>query len=315
LRVLVTGGLGFLGQVLAMTLVDHGHEVVALTRRPVAQPPTGIRIVQADLCDRAGLTASLAGVPLDAVVHLAARTGVRESFADPLGYYETNAGGTLNLLLALRETRPPDAGPLRLVFSSTSAVYGSGRQGVLGEDLPPRPGNPYAASKLVAEDVIGYHAATGSIGAITLRCFNIAGAHAGVVDPNPTRIISAALRAAARATPHVLINGDGSAVREFTHVQDAAEAFRLALLAVTPGEHEVLNLGTGDGVSMGEVVRIAEKVTGRAVPVEYGPAAAEAQTLVADSSRIRTRLAWTPRRSSIEMIVNDMWSAVTSATE
>jgi UDP-glucose 4-epimerase len=197
---------------------------------------------------------------------------------------------------------------VRFVFSSASAVYGSGRPGRLSEDLEPRPENPYAASKLAAEQLIGYHAATGAIGAITLRCFNIAGAYAGISDPNTTRIISAALRAAAGETPHVLVNGDGSAVREFTHVRDVAEAFRLALDAAAPGGHETLNVGTGEGVTMRDVVRVAEKVTERPVPVRHGPPAREAHTLVADATRIREALGWSPARSSIETIVRDAWA-------
>jgi UDP-glucose 4-epimerase len=311
LRVLVTGGLGFLGRVLTAALVEDGNEVIALTREQRGE--AGVRVVEADLRDRDALARALAGTPVDAVAHLAARTGVRESFADPLGYYETNLGGTLNLLRVLSDPRLAGAGPVRLVFSSTSAVYGSDRPGVLGEHLTPQPQNPYAASKLAAEQVIGYHAATGAIGAITLRCFNIAGASDGVADPNPTRIISAALRAAARETPHVRINGDGSAVREFTHVRDAAEAFRLALAAVTAGVHQVLNLGTGEGVAMGDVVRIAERVTDRPIPVTYGPPASEAHTLIADNSRIRDTLGWRPIRSSIETIVDDMWSVMMAA--
>jgi UDP-glucose 4-epimerase len=133
-------------------------------------------MVRADLRDRAALAEALASVPVSGVCHLAARTTVRESFADPLGYYDTNVVGTLNLLTALRDSRPADAEPVRLVFASTSAVYGSDRPGRLSEDLEPHPENPYAASKLTAEQIIGYHAATGAVGTISLRCFNIVGA-------------------------------------------------------------------------------------------------------------------------------------------
>jgi UDP-glucose 4-epimerase len=289
-RILITGGGGYLGRVLTVTLREHGHEVTALDR-------------SADLRDRSRLAAAIHAGSFDGVCHLAARTTIRDSFADPLGYYDTNLAGTLNLLSSLRDVPA-------VVFASTSAVYGSDRPGVLTEDLDPRPENPYAESKLAAEKLIGYHAAAGAVGAISLRCFNVAGSYGGVADPGTTRIIPAALRVAAGHSPHVRINGDGSAVREFTHVRDVADAFRLALTgaAAIPGTHQVLNVGTGRGVSMADVVRTVEKVTERPVPVIHGPAVNEPHTLVAGTDRIRAVLGWTPARSSLETIIRDSWA-------
>jgi len=298
-RVLVTGGLGFLGRALTASLLDHGHEVTVLSRRDAASPA---KLVRADLRDRAGLTEALAGLALEAVCHLAALTNVRDSFADPLGYYDTNLGGTLNLLRALPADRP-----VRIVVSSTSVVYGSGHDGRLGEDLDFHPESPYAETKVAVEQLVARCAATGAVGATALRCFNIAGAHAGVAGGNPTRIITAALRAAAGEIPHVTVNGDGSATREFTHVLDVAEAFRLALDATTPGAHRVFNVGTGEGHRMSDVIRTAEQVTGRAVPVRHGPPVREAHTLVCDPGRIRAALGWAPAHSALERIVADEW--------
>lgn len=287
MRILVTGGLGFLGRAVVATLSEAGHQVYAFSRR------------QADVRDREGLIAALAPLDLDAVCHLAALTSVRDSFADPVGSFEVNLGGTINLLRAV-EGRAP-----RIVYASTSAVYGSGHSGRLSEDLVPQPENPYAASKLAAEQLLAYHP-----DAVILRCFNIAGAVAGHGDPNPTRIISAALRAAAGEIPHVTLNGDGSAVREFTHVLDVAEAFRLAIDAQLPDDRRILNIGTGDGVAMRTVIEMTGKVTGRMIQVVRRPAAREAHTLIADARRAHDLLGWRPSRSALDVVIRDAWQAL-----
>jgi UDP-glucose 4-epimerase len=302
-RVLVTGGQGFLGRAVVAELAAHRHEVIALTRRADGTP-AGLQVVCADLRERDEVTAAVVPLKVDAVCHLAGLTSVRDSLADPLGYFETNVGGTANLLSALAE-----AGlPVPMVFASTSAVYGSARPGQLGEGLEPRAENPYAASKLAAEQLLTYHAATGAIGATVLRCFNIAGAVDGFGDPDKSRIIPATLRTAAGEIPHVTVNGDGSAVREFTHVLDVAQAVRLALDTTVPGQARTFNVGTGDGVSMMDVIGTAEKVTGRVIPVVHRPPAREAHTLVADGSRIRETLGWYASRSSLECMIRDAWT-------
>jgi UDP-glucose 4-epimerase len=291
-RVLVTGGLGFLGRAVTSELTGHGHEVFVLSR----SSPTGIR---ADLRDRAAVAQALAAHHIDGICHLAALKSVRDSFADPLGYFDTNLGGTANLLHAA-------SGGMPFVFASTSIVYGSAHTGRLTEDLAPSAENPYAASKLAAEQLLAYTAATGSVGAVTLRCFNLAGA----ADPDQTRIISACLRAAAGLIPQVTVNGDGSAVREFTHVTDAARAFRLALEVARPGSHQLLNLGTGHGLTMMDVIRAAENVTGQRIQVVHRPPAQEAHTLICDPSRIHRTLGWRPELSTIERIISDTWDTV-----
>jgi UDP-glucose 4-epimerase len=295
-KVLVTGGGGFLGRNVVGVLRQHGYDVVALSRRPVAEE-LGAGV--ADLRDQRSVAAAIAPLQVDAVCHLAALTSVRESFTEPLSYFDTNVSGTVNLLRALA------GNPVPVVFASTNAVYGSARPGRLHEDMEPKPESPYAASKVAAEHLLAYQAATGAMGCTVLRCFNIAGPG----DPDTTRIIPSSLRAAAGDIEHVPLNGDGSAVRDFVHVTDVAEAVRLALEATRPGRHQVFNVGTGEGASMAEVIRAAEKVTERPIPVVRRPPAREAHTLVADIGRIREVLGWRPTRSSIENIVHDAWQA------
>ncbi|GIH10991.1 UDP-glucose 4-epimerase GalE [Rhizocola hellebori] len=303
MRVLVTGGLGFLGRAVTAELTEHGHEVLVLSHSAPPRLRGDVEVIRADLRDRSAIAEALAAQRLDGVCHLAGLKSVRDSFTDPVGYFDTNVGGMASLLRAL-------TGGLPFVYASTSAVYGSARPGRLTEDLLPNAENPYAASKLAAEQLLAYTAATGSVGGVTLRCFNIAGAVGGHADPDPTRIIAACLRAAAGLIPHVTVNGDGSAVREFTHLADAARAFRLGLAAAKPGEHQLLNLGTGDGITMMEVVRAAERVTGRQIHVVHRDAANEAHTLISDPDRIQKTLQWHPETSTIERIISDAWEAL-----
>jgi UDP-glucose 4-epimerase len=287
MRVWVTGATGFLGRAVVRTLVGRGHEVVP--GRPRGE---------------VDIRRPLPAVDVDAVCHLAALTAVRDSFADPAGYFDTNVGGTVNVLRAVAGR------PVRFVLASTGAVYGSARPGRLREDMAPQPENPYAASKVAAEELVRYEAAAGHVGGMVLRLFNLSGAVDGYGDPDTTRIIPACLRAAAGVIPHVGLNGDGSAVREFVHVLDAAEAVRLAVEGAEVGRFEVFNVGTGVGVSMAEVVAAAERVTGRPVPVVRRPPAPEAHTLVSDGAAIGDRLGWKPEVSQIDAILADAWLAL-----
>ncbi|GAA5190641.1 UDP-glucose 4-epimerase GalE [Rugosimonospora acidiphila] len=307
MRVLVTGGLGFVGRAVATELVGAGHRVDVLTRGATGtKPPAGADPVEADVRDRVRIAEVVARGRYDGICHLAALTRGRDSVADPLTYYDVNVGGTLNLLLAARA-----AGPVRFVFASTSIVYGSRRTGALQEDLPPAPENPYGASKVAAEQLVGYHAATGDISAATLRCFNVAGAVDGYPDADPTRIIPNVLRAIRGELPHVTVNGDGSAVREFTHVLDVAAAFRLALESTAtagPGA-PVYNVGTGRGVSVAEIIAAAESVTGKRVPVRHLPPRQEPHTLICDPRRIAGELGWRAQRSDLPDIIRGAWEA------
>ncbi|RBQ04476.1 UDP-glucose 4-epimerase [Micromonospora sp. LHW51205] len=309
MHVLVTGGLGFLGRAVACDLLTAGHRVTVMSRgRGDRNPPADVAIVTGDIRDRARVAQIVKEGEYDGVVHLAALTSGRDSLADPLGYFDVNATGTLNLLMALDATRTT-TDPAALVFASTNIVYGSQHQGALSEDLPPHPESPYAASKVAAEHMVAAYAATGAVGAIIVRPFNIAGAVDGVTDTDRARIIPNVFRAISGQLDHVTLNGDGSAVRDFVHVADVATAIRQGLASCVPGTCPTINLGSGTGTSMATVVAIAEQITGYPVTVHRQPPKPEPPNLIADISRAQALLGWTPVRSNFSDILTDAWEA------
>ncbi len=309
MRVLVTGAAGFVGGVVADTLAAAGHQVTALVRNepPPARLTPGIEIVKADLLEIHTLAAAGIDRGFDAVCHLAALTRVRESQSDPLRYFAVNVTGTVNLLSLLeRGTQINDIAPI-VVLGSSCAVYGTPETQPIPETQPPAPTNAYGASKISAEQIVTHQAATGRIGAVVLRSFNIAGAAGGHADNDRSRIIPAALAVAAGTSDVFGVNGDGAVIREYVHVADMADAYLAALDAVPPGHSEIFNVGTGAGVSVAEVLAAVERVTGRTVRQVRRPPAAEPPMLVADSRRIRAKLTWRPTRSTIDRIVADAW--------
>jgi UDP-glucose 4-epimerase len=311
MRVLVTGAAGYVGYAVGRRLVDSGHDVVGLVRRPAqsGRLPDDVVPIVADLLDYGNLRAAVTtvarrelGGPLDGVCHLAGLGRVRESLAEPLSYFAANVHGTVNLLRCL----PPAAG---VVFGSTGAVYGNPDVQPITEAQPPAPTSPYAASKLAAEEALRYHARANPAGAIVLRTFNVAGSVDRRPDPDQTRLVGRALEVAAGRLPHMTINGDGTAVREYVHVDDLAEAYVLAFDAVRDGGHRVFNVGSGTGASVRDVVDLVAEVTGRPVPTVSAPPTPEPPLLVADSSAIRDELGWTPKRSDLRQIIADAWAA------
>lgn len=303
MRVLVTGATGFLGRAVVPVLTRAGHEVIAMVRDPTTEVPGAHAALHGDLGDVGGLASALPTV--DGVCHLAAVARVRDSLADPLRYWRVNAAGTLALLEALQwQPRPP-----AVVLASSCAVYGTPRRQPITEDAPTCPSNPYGASKLAADHMAAGLAATGAIGAISLRALNLAGAAAGTADRDTTRLIPKIVAAARGELPELRVNGDGSAVRDFLHVEDMTDAVCLALDACEPGRWRPYNIGSGQGATVLDLLATAAQVTGRTVPVAYGPAAPEPAELVADSSRIRTELGWDAPRSDVATIVADAWKA------
>jgi UDP-glucose 4-epimerase len=305
MRVLVTGATGFVGRVLVGQLAIAGHSVIGLARTP---RPCRCELLTGDVLDQAALEHAVEGA--DAVCHLAALTQIRESFEEPLLYFRVNVVGTLNLLGAMSAEARRSDHMLRLVFASTGSVYGTPETQPITEDQQPAPRNPYGASKLAAEAMIGYQAALGTVSAITLRTFNAAGAVDGRGDPDTSRLIPRALLAAAGQAECLNINGDGSAIREYIHVADLAHAYVRAIDADSSAGHRIYNVGSGVGASVRDVIGAVERVTGQPVPVRWGPPTSESPELRADSSRIRAELWWQPSRSDLDTIVSDAWSAL-----
>ncbi len=312
MKLLVTGGAGYIGSIVAADLLAAGHEVVVidnLRQGHRSAVPKQARFEQVDLLDEEAVSAIL-GEGFDGVLHFAALALVGESVAHPERYYRVNVGGTLNLLEAMRT-----AEVRRLVFSSTCAVYGQPDEVPISEAAPHRPTNPYGASKLAVDGMIGGFCVAHGIGAISLRYFNVAGASGGRgEDHHPeTHLIPNVLRAATGDSPHVEIFGtdyptpDGTAIRDYIHVEDLSAAHLLALEHARGGEHTIYNLGNGSGFSVREVIEAAGEVTGADIPTREAPRRpGDPPRLVAASERIRSELGWTPRKTLTEMVA-DAW--------
>jgi UDP-glucose 4-epimerase len=312
LRVLVTGAYGFVGNAVVRQLAEAGHDVIAMTHRPVGSPLPSAPVrstVHADLLQPEELCAAVRDV--DAVVHLAALTRVRESFERPDDYEAVNRGGTEALLDACAAEHARTRRAFRFIQASTAAVYGVPERQPVDEQTSPRPNSPYGTSKLAADEAVIRQATTAVLGAVVIRAFNICGAVAGVGDSNLSRIIPKTIAVAAGQASHVDINGDGSAVRDFVHLDDLARAYVLALDACEPGAHAVYNVGA-TRASVSDIVAATERVTGRSVPVIHHPPKQEPPALLADTSLIRRDLNWKPERSSLDEIIADAWEAVTA---
>jgi UDP-glucose 4-epimerase len=313
MKLLVTGGAGYVGSIVSRQLLERGHEVVVLDnleRGHRAAVAADARFVEADLRDP-GQVAAAVGEGFDGVLHFAALALVSESVSHPERYYRTNVTGTLNLLEAMRDASVP-----RLVFSSTCAVYGQPDEVPIREDAPPRPANAYGASKLAVDGMIGDFCLAHGLGAVSLRYFNVAGAagDAGEDHEPETHLIPNVLRTAQGRNPQVEIFGtdyptpDGTAIRDYIHITDLSAAHVLALDAATAGEHRIYNLGTGNGYSVREVIEATRAVTGAEIPVvERDRRPGDPPRLVAGAEKIRTELGWTPEKNLTEMVA-DAWA-------
>jgi UDP-glucose 4-epimerase len=313
MKLLVTGGAGYIGSIVASQLLNAGHEVVVLDnleRGHREAVPAEARLIVADLLDRDAVN-DIVAEGFDGVLHFAALALVGESVAHPERYYRTNVGGTLNLLDAIRVSRIP-----RLVFSSTCAVYGQPDEVPIPETAPPRPTNAYGASKLAVDGMIGDFCSAHGLGAVSLRYFNVAGASGGLgEDHEPeTHLIPNILRAALGVTDCVQVYGtdyptpDGTAIRDYIHIEDLAAAHILALDGVRASEHQIFNLGNGDGFSVREVIAAASEVTGAHIEVrDADRRPGDPPMLVAASAKIRSELGGSARKPSLRDMVSDAW--------
>ncbi len=313
MKVLVTGGAGYIGSVVASQLVEAGHDTVVLddfSRGHAGAVPEGARLVRGNILD-AGLVRESLAEGFDGVLHFAALSLVGESVQEPELYYRNNICGTLNLLEAMRES-----GAEKLVFSSTAAVYGEPEEVPIRETAPALPTNPYGSSKLAVDRLIGAVAGARGLAATSLRYFNVAGArgHFGEDHHPETHLIPLVLEAAAGGSS-VKIFGtdyptrDGTAVRDYIHVEDLGRAHLLALEAAEQGEHRVYNLGNGAGFSVREVVEAARGVTGKNVDAVEAPRReGDPPVLVAASDRIRADLGWKPEKPGLEAMISDAWT-------
>jgi UDP-glucose 4-epimerase len=315
MKLLVTGGAGYIGSIVSRLLIEQGHEVVVFDnlerghREAVAREA---KLIVGDLRSPEDPRRALQGGGFDGVLHFAALALVGESVANPGLYYRTNVAGTLNLLEAMVAE-----GVGRLVFSSTCAVYGQPDEVPIAEGAPPRPQNAYGASKLAADHLIGDFCTAHGLAAVSLRYFNVAGAHgeAGEHHDPETHLIPNILAVALGASDSVQIFGsdyptpDGTAVRDYIHVDDLAAAHLLALEHARAGEHLILNLGNGNGFSVREVIDAARRVTGHPIPAREAPRRpGDPPRLVAASDRIRAQLGWAAQKPDLETMIADAWA-------
>jgi UDP-glucose 4-epimerase len=317
MRLLVTGGAGYIGSVLTDVLVEKNHDVTVfdnLSRgyRDAISPQASF--VQGDLADTTLVLTTLRERRIDAVIHMAGDALVGESMTNPGRYYRTNLVAGLSLLEAMR-----DAGVKPIVFSSTCAVYGIPEQSPLEERMPTRPINPYGDSKLAFERTLDWFHQAHGLKVVALRYFNAAGASLGSGerhDPE-THLIPITLDAAAGKRAQVTIFGDdyptrdGTCVRDYIHVLDLADAHVLALDYLSNGDPRmnVFNLGCGgDGHTIREVIDCARRVTGRTIPIEIGPRReGDPPVLVATSAKAMRELGWKPKRERLDVIIESAW--------
>ena len=306
MRVLVTGGGGYIGRAVIETLAAAGHTPVVLVHSSRPEFESAVEIVQGDILDPGCLGAAARNV--GAVLHLAAIAGERRSFEQPDRFDELNLGGTRNLLRVLDASGSRSDLAPRLVFASTSGVYGAPAAQPICEAARPAPGSPYARSKLAAESEIMRVVEAGGLGACTLRIFNAAGAVNGHADPDDSRIIPRAVAVAAGRIPRMEIYGDGSAVRDFVHVKDIAAAFLAALEHCRPGQYDVFNVGATPA-SVRDVINSVRRISGRDVNFVTGHADhREVKEISADTRKLRG-LGWRADHSTLKEMIGDQWAA------
>lgn len=317
MKVLVTGGAGYIGSVVTEELVKDGHEVVvydSLYKGHREAVVKGAEFVQADLADAKTLRETLSSYRTEAVIHMAADSLVGESCEHPARYYHNNVVNGLALLEAMR-----DSSVGRIVFSSTAATYGEPEKQPIEETAPNNPTNPYGESKLAFEHALRWYQEAYGLRFASLRYFNAAGAseNCGEDHDPETHIIPIALQVAVGKREFVEVYGedyptpDGTCVRDYVHVIDLARAHILALNALEKDEtgSKIYNLGCGgDGYSVNQVLETAREVTGKNIPVRLGPRrAGDPAVLIASSEKIKRELGWKPEFQDLRLIIESAW--------
>jgi len=316
MRIFVTGGAGYVGSHCVKHLINHGHEVAVYDNLVYGHRgaiPQQVHFIEGDLDDTDGLIGALSAERFDACMHFAAYAYVGESVEQPLKYYDNNVANTLVLLKACKSV-----GIGKFVFSSSCATYGIPEQVPITESMPQNPITPYGRSKLIVEWMLQDSARAWGLGSCALRYFNACGAAAdGSIgeDHDPeTHIIPIVLQVALGQREKVTLFGndydtpDGTCIRDYIHVDDLASAHRLAIEAIEPSVAQALNVGTGVGSSVREVIEAAKKVTGCRIIVEEGARRpGDPPALVADARRIREVLGWKPEHTNIEDIAASAW--------
>ena len=319
MRVLVTGGAGYIGSAATAILLERGFDVTVLDdcstghRDAVAG---GAKFINGSILDSQVVADAL--VDCDAVFHFAAKSLVGESVDKPDLYFDVNVNGTRNLLDQMSK-----ANVSKLVFSSTAATYGEPEVIPITEDAKPKPTSPYGTTKLAVDQMITDEAKSG-LAAISLRYFNVAGAYKSKTGwlaerHNPeTHLIPNLLRSTAENPLKIFGDDwptkDGTCIRDYIHIVDLIDAHILALENLKPGQHKIINLGSGGGYSVAEVINAASKVLGRVIPVEVGARrSGDPAVLVADISLASQALNWAPKYN-IENMVSDTWESQNAST-
>jgi UDP-glucose 4-epimerase len=332
MKILVTGGAGYVGGAVSTLLAQKGHTVVVLdnlSHSRAERVPAGVKFVEADIADRGRIEslfrdATAQNAPFDGVMHFAALIEAGESMQKPEIYFRNNTASTLSLLEAI-----VTSGPKRFVFSSTAAVYGEPERVPIPETAALRPTNPYGESKLLVEHMLGWFHRIHGLRSASLRYFNVAGAPeegepgSGVVtrgeDHEPeSHLIPLILDVALGRRASIKVFGDdypttdGTCVRDYVHVSDLADAHLLALAALeTPSavqQRLVYNLGNGAGFTVKEVIESVRRVTGHPIPVEMQPRrSGDPAFLIATSDKAIEELNWGPRYTQIDEIIRTAW--------
>jgi len=313
MKVLVTGGAGYIGSITSEVLLNRGHDVVVfdnLSQGHRAAVPAAAEWVEGDLSAPQEIRDAIEDHRPDAVMHFAARSLVGESMDKPFFYLRDNVVNGLNLLEACVA-----GGVERFILSSTANLFGAPTSAVIDEQVPIAPGSPYGESKWALERALNWLSKTKGLRFASLRYFNAAGASEmrGEHHTPETHLIPLVLQVAAGQRDHITIFGDdydtpdGTCIRDYIHVLDLAEAHVLALQALEQG-NRVYNLGYGEGFSVRQVIETARAVTGEAIPEQLGQRrAGDPARLVASSDRIRQELGWAPQFADLEQIIDSAW--------